>query len=441
MSMQSKGKAEPLSTFWLPKPVDSLCPALSHNEMCDIAIIGGGISGLSTAIHIKLMEPGTDVIIFDSGRIGYGPSGLSSGQCAPRVGPGIKRQLKQYGNEVARSNYQFSLTSVEYLRSFINCYDIHSELEETEQLQISLSHSGSKRNRITHDCYKSLGVELKFLDKRKLNELFCDSNRIIDAISFPSSFINPGLFCTSLKKLAIRLGVRIYENTHINLNEAIENNRVNVNGFFFTSKKIVLAVDSDISSVRKLPSVVHPILTFATVTSSLSLDALDSLGEYRKYGFYDNRKYFNFIRPVSNGRILVGGEYQYGKLSGLKDGVNEKIKKSLMRNLKRVFPSLNDVKAEYTWSGVAGCTLTEWPVVAPLGPDERCWQIGGWNGHGIALGFYTGKQLASRLLNLSNPFPVPWEPNAGFPIPKYLARISLSTYLSYHRLSANLLTN
>jgi|GEM_PF-3569609 len=416
------------STFWLPQPVDNLCPEIARDENCDVFIIGGGISGLSTALHVKMRSPENDVVLVEADRIGYGSGGLNSGQCAPRVGPDIGIQILKSGKKNALLNYQYSLDACNYLKDFLHLFNL--EFEETEQWQISLSSAGYKKNLTTISEYASLGVRLGYYDKLTLIRMMPDSQRIQNAISFPASFINPGLFCVNLKKLALDSGVRIFESSPAELNVTLLQGHARVNGFNIKSKKVILAIDRNISFTPRSFSAVHPIRTYISVTRPLSDNELSAIGWKNRAGLYDNRKYFKFLRPLSHNRLLIGGEYRFNNKRSECVKTHKVAVNSLMTYLAALFPSLNKVESEYSWSGVSGCTLTGWPVVKPMDDSERCWQIGSWNGHGVALGFYAGKNLAEKILDESSHPAVPWNESPGIPVPYWLSAISIPTYLA-----------
>lgn len=425
------------STFWLPQPVDDLCRGITRDEDCDVFIVGGGISGLSTALHIKMLSPENDVVLVEADRIGYGPGGLNSGQCAPRVGPDIGIQILKSGRKNALLNYQYSLDACSYLKNFIHLFNLNLEFEETEQWQISLSPAGYKKNLIALNEYASLGVSLGYYDKTVLNEMMPDSQRIQNAISFAASFINPGLFCINLKKLALDSGVRIFESSPAELNMALLQGHARVNGFNIKSKKVILAIDRNISFTPRSFSSVHPITTYISVTRPLNHNELSAIGWKNRAGLYDNRKYFKFLRPLSHNRLLIGGEYRFNNKRSESMKTHKIAVNSLMKHLAALFPSLNKVQSEYSWSGVSGCTLTGWPVVKPMDDSERCWQIGSWNGHGVALSFYAGKNLAERVSDKTSQPAVPWNESPGIPIPYWLSAISIPAYLAWFKYYGN----
>jgi gamma-glutamylputrescine oxidase len=418
--------SDKLSTFWLPEIIDEACSAFNKDEQCEIAVIGAGISGLSTALHCKLRSPDADVVLIEAGRIGYGSSGLSSGQCAPRFGPPIEQQTARSGLNDAAHAWQYSMAACRYLQEFITQRELDVDYLEAEQLQLALGKRNAKRNIDTFAAYSSLNIPLSYYEKKALQTHFPSSPHFHNAIGFPVGLINPGKLCLALKKVALEKGVRIFEYSKADLYKGITEENILINNRHLAYKKLVLATDNN--SLCKYMTETHPIEIFVIATSPLTAEQWASIGWPERYALFDNRNYFNFLRRTADNRIIIGGEYHFSSETHSRQAQQAKIKARLLAALYQFFPSLTGLPAETMWSGVSGCTLNGWPVVGFINRRLTQWKIGSWNGHGLALSFLAGKDLAEILVANATP-PAVWCHKTSRPLPKLLTRIAIPLYL------------
>lgn len=424
-----------LSTFWLPEVMDEPCLPFNKDEYCDIAVIGAGISGLSTALHCKLHSPDSDVVLIDAGRIGYGSSGLSSGQCAPRFGPPIERQIVCSGVTAATRAYQYSLAACGYLQDFVQQFKLDADYSEAEQLQLALGERDAKKNIKAFTAWSSIDSSLRYYNKETLRAFFPSSLEFQNAIGFPAALVNPGKLCLALKKTALAKGVRIFEHSIADLDTGLTDKDIRINKRILTYKKVVLATDHNYPGNYLTET--HPVEIFSIVTSPLTAEQLSTIGWPDRYALFDNRNYFNFLRRTADNRILIGGEYRFSRSVHSRQAQLAKIKASLLAALYRFFPSLTGLPAEVIWSGVSGCTLNGWPVVGFMNKRLTQWKIGSWNGHGLALSFLAGKDLAEILVANAVP-PAVWSHKTSVPLPKLLTRVAIPLYLYALRKMDNL---
>ncbi|MDR5753957.1 MULTISPECIES: FAD-dependent oxidoreductase [unclassified Caballeronia] len=417
------------STVWLPVPVDEVRPPPHEPVRCDVAVIGGGLAGLSTAIHIRQMAPRLDVALFESGRIGYGASGLNSGQCAPRMGPAIDAQIRSLGGDTARVAYQYSLDAVAFGANLASAHGIDCDLESRGQWQVALRERDARTLERHAEAYRSLGFDVPLVSASDVRAALPDSNRVFNALAFPASLLNPGRLCIGLKRAALNLGVRIFEHARVTRWDR-RTGAFDVHSVQASAPRVVLAVDGGVGQLDHFRHAVIPISAWAAVTRALAPDERAAIGWRQGQGLFDARPAFSFLRPLPDGRLLIGGRYRHAR-NGLVEADRRLVGRDLIEQLRFFLPSLRDVTAEAVWHGNFGCTLDEWPIVGPLDDDLRHWHIGASNGHGLALSLAMGRDLAAMLTgNVPLP-PRPWIRRHAMGLPEPLMRVFLPLYLAW----------
>jgi gamma-glutamylputrescine oxidase len=428
------------STAWLPFPLDEVTSAVTGDMTCDVAIVGGGLTGLSTALHLKTVEPRIDVVLLEAGRIGYGASGLNSGQCAPRIGPAVERQVRSLGPDFAHAAYAYSLDAVELTAGLVNTCGIDCDMREAGQWQVALRDTDAITLEKRAAVYRALGFDVPLLGVDVLRASLPDSRRIRNAIAFPARLLNPGRLCVGLKRAALERGVRIFEYSRV-LRFARDTGALHVDAGSIGASRVVFAVDGSVGSIDGLDTfrgTVLPVAAFAAVTRPLSAAERDVIGWRQGQGMYDARPMFNFLRPLDDGRLLIGGGYRHAPGEKVDLDLRTRSAPDLTGQLSLFFPSLREMTADRVWHGLLGCTLNEWPIVKALDAERRYWHVGAWNGHGVALAVAVGRDLAHAIAGHTAMPSVPWACPRTTSLPPALVRAVLPLYLGWLRHSSQL---
>jgi gamma-glutamylputrescine oxidase len=429
----------PRPTVWLPACQDEPAPPVANALRCDVAVVGGGFAGLSTALNLKTLAPQLDVVLLEAGRVGYGPSGLNSGQASPRIGPAIEKQVATIGRPAARAAHAYSLRALEFVAALVDRYAIDCDLRATSQWQVALTDRDATKLEKRSVLYRELGFEVPLVDARVLRAELPASPRIRNAIAFPAYLLNPGRLCVGLKRAALDAGVRLFEHSRARFSPGLT-----VGAFDIEAKRMVLAVDGGIGALGYLDGGVLPIAAFAAVTRTLRPEERSAIGWAQGQGLYDGRPVFNFLRPLPDGRLLIGGEYRSAHGGRVRPCDVSRSTSRLIEQLGLFFPSLSAISADAGWHGVLGCTFSEWPVIAPLDSAGRCWHLGAWNGHGVALALAAGHELAAALTDSSSGMRqderelAAWQRLPALRIPSVARRFLLPAYLAWLRRASRL---
>jgi gamma-glutamylputrescine oxidase len=387
-----------VGTFWLPGAPHDVAPALDADRRCAVAIVGGGFSGLSAAYHLKRLQPQLNIDLYEAGAIGFGTSGLNTGQCTPRVGPPIERQVRSMGEEAAAACYRYSLAAMNQTVELIERERIDCDLQETGQWQVALTERQALLLDRRAQIYRRLGFDADLISGAALRRELPGSPTILAALSFPAFALNPGSLCLGLKRVVQRAGVSVFERSAVTNIEICATPRLRVNGHAVRADCVIIATNGFASALGILRRCVFPVRVFAMATRPLRRDERRAIGWSGGQGLYDARHVFNFLRLTPQGQVVIGGEFAHTQPNvGVDVAPSDGRSKRLAAGLAYYFPALRDIEFEARWSGVVGCTLDGWPIIAPLGDDDNVYYVGAWNGHGVALATTSGSVVADVL--------------------------------------------
>ncbi len=409
-------------------------PALTQPLECDFLVIGGGLAGLSTALHLKKMQPDAQVALLDANTIGQGSSGLNSGMCGIRMGPAIEKHVKPLGQTMTADIYRYMKSAVKYAALLIDEHGIQCDLQGSTQWQVALTDKDAQSLVHRAKVYESLGFDVPLFGQQDVRKVLPDSSRIRNAIEFPAYLLNPYKLCLGLMQAALHMGVCLYENTKVEAHKRGRAIEFSANGYRLSYQKAILAVDGGIAQLSEHTASVFPIAVFAAVTRPLTRDERQRIGWLKEQGMYDIRPIFNFLRLTPEGRILIGGEYRYAHLGQINGQQRQECLNQVQQQLANFFPSLQHIEFEYQWHGVVGCTLDKWPVIGPLNNSSTCWHLGATNGCGLAISLISGREVAQAIMGQQPESHFPWQRSTliglGHPT---VAQIAFPQYLSWLR--------
>jgi gamma-glutamylputrescine oxidase len=389
------------------------------SETVDLAVIGGGFTGLSAAYHALAAEPGMRVVVLEGERVGHGASSRNTGMLTPGVGQNLAALVKRFGAGAARTMYERSLDAVRYVGALCRQEQIDVRLRMTGQLVVAQGRSGRARLARQADLMDSLGLPCERLNDRglrarlRLEELAPGGEASGPAaLRLPvAGILDPGRLVAGLSAAVKQRGGRIIERARVR--SITRGSPVEVHlcdGRRLVAGHVVVAASGYASTLNLQPGRLVPLHLRVLLTEPLDPAQLESLGWWNREGVIDSRRLFHFFRLTDDNRILFGGgrpRYVWG--GGLADRPAEGPDlERLVEAFRRRFLALEDLAIARSWTGVIAYTLDALPVIAPAPGYERVIFVGGWCGHGIALGVYSGRWV-QELIGAEKPREVlPW---------------------------------
>lgn len=373
--------------------------SLVDNQVCDVVVIGGGLLGASTALH--LAELGIDTILVDKNRIGNAASGRNGGQLTP----GLARweaaeMLEHMSEEHAKKLWRFTgEEAVDLIDEIVEKYDLsvqrkkgHITTAVHEGHLIALTQGADARKFLGEDHTKIIGKhEVHDYVKSDAYE-----GGLIDSLG---GHVHPLSLTRGLIYSFCKNKGKVFENTEVTeIQETPEGTLIKtLNGVIRAKKGVVIAVHH--ASFKLLP--VHkqttiPLFTYVCTTSPLEVDLKEVIPS--DYAVYDTQFALDFYRGVSNNRILFGGEGTGVCWSP------EKAYDYLLKRVNHVFPQLKSVDLDFVWSGKTDLTYSGPTDCRKFGTYQPIYAIHGWSGHGVAQTVRIGKAVANDFVGKSHDY-------------------------------------
>ncbi|WP_305844462.1 FAD-dependent oxidoreductase [Photobacterium leiognathi] len=395
--------------FWfseaLKQESDNTVNTLKDDIQTDVCIVGGGYTGLWTAIQLKQQQPELDIVIIDKGLCGSGASGRNGG-CMLTWSSKYSSMKKLYGEEEAVKLVRASERAVYEIADFCETHNINADL----RLNGTLYTATNKAQQGSMD-----GV-LEQLSKHEVNSwqqwqrerVQQDAGSALHCEGFYSpaaASVQPALLARGLKRVAEGMGIKIYENTPMeNISTEIPITITTPEADIFT-KKVVLALNAWM--LEQFPQFKRNVVLVSSdmaITQSIP-DKLRAMGLKDGKTVIDSRIFVHYYRSTSDGRLMLGkgGNYfSFGnKISKVFDSPSRYT--NLLRNsFNKLFPSLEKEKFAATWTGASDRSTTGLPFFGYLNDNPNIVYGLGYSGNGVAQTWIGGQILSSLVLEQDN---------------------------------------
>lgn len=361
-------------------------------EKVDVAIIGGGYTGLSAAR--TLAQRGTKVVVLEAETIGWGASSRNGGMTLTGLKVPMQSIITKYGRETAKELFQCSLDSVSTVEQIVKEEKIDCGFARTGQLLVANkpSHYEALKGEVDFMA-QEFGHNVRLVPPSELrNEIGSDifHGALVDDVS---GGLNPAQFVTGLAGAAEKAGAMLCARARVNKLERRENRFfIETNRGTLSAESVFVATSGYTGNVtKKLQKKVIPIGSFIIATEKLSDELARELSPNNRM-IFDFKHYLNYFRMWDN-RMIFGGRAAF-----FPETANT-IKRSaeiLQREMIQVYPQLKNTKVEYVWGGTLDFTFDMMTHTGEL--DGVNYSLG-YAGHGVAMGTYLGKTMAEAMLS------------------------------------------
>lgn len=396
--VRADGTHAPVS-FWHETVQVSPTPPLAETVQCDVAIVGGGFTGLSTALYLKKYRPELEVVVLERAVCAHGASGRNGGFAMPLIGWDLLYAVEKLGLEAGGEAYRFMYGAVAHLKAMVKEHGIDCDLEETGYILLNACAAREKRARKELAASHKLGFDHQWLEGSALDEHIRCAQFRSGVFDPHPCIINPAKLTRGLKAAAEALGVKVYEQTP--LEELIDGAPVTLRTpqGSVKARQAVMAVNGYGASLGFKKARILPVHTYIVLTEPLSRVQLEVIGWAKKRASLETaRNFIHYFRLTADNRILFGGEDAELFYGGAYHDHYEPILKELMRAFYEFFPSLRGVHFTHQWGGVLGVTMDMFPTFGVGGDHKTIYHAAGYSGHGVALANYAGKVLAPKIL-------------------------------------------
>lgn len=388
-------------SFWLENGYTPGAP-LDGDRSVDVAIIGGGFTGLWTAYFLKRADPGLRIAVVEREVVGYGASGRNGGFAMTLLNRGLHDMVHAFGDGAARDAHRAAAASVDGIGAFTREHAVDCHYEKNGLLCVASDPSQIPRIEAEYRTAERLGLSgFRFLDRAAVQASVHSPTYECGVREETCAILDPARLVRGQRRVAAGLGVEIFEQSPVEDVRA-EGRRVTIRTprGVLRADQAVLATNAYSVHFPAIQRYVVPIYSYIVLTEPLTAAQWDEIGWSGREGLEDRRTYLHYYRPTHDGRILFGGEdapYFYGSSIGSQHDRNPEVFARLKEDLRRTFPSLAGVRFTHEWGGPVGLTVRFVPTFGTL-EGGRIHYGFGYCGHGVGPTHLGGQILADLVL-------------------------------------------
>ena len=371
---------------------------VNQDIKCDIAIIGGGLTGISAAL--SLGEQGYNVCLFEAGNIGDGGSGRNGGQICQGWSSSFEKLSKYLDPEFKEDMWKAGIEGPALIKQRIKKYKIDCDVQ-WGYVHTAIHNGHMKDLQEYQKSFEAHGYsQLRALEnKSSLFNYICSDIYIGGLYDSGSGQLHPLKYLVGISKAAMNVGVNIYTKSHIcSIETANNKNKLTTKeGHIIQAERLIICGNAYLGTVA--PKKMHK--RIAHVTSSVMSTEPLSNSEIRasipsRAAIADGNTALNYFRIDKQNRMIFGGRASYLN----QDPIN--VESDLKKRMKVVFPELKNKKILQAWSGRIGITVNRLPDFGRI--SDTAIYVQGYSGHGVAFSGVAGSILCDAITGKNNRF-------------------------------------
>ena len=383
--------------FWLDMPYQPN-PGLWGNHEVDVAIVGGGFTGLSTAYFLKLRNPDIKVAILEKQFIGFGSSGRNTGISGGTLGHSIDRLKKIYGIEKVIPLQKLALRSYMLVEELIKEHEIDCDYEKCGLM--TLARSAKDIETLEHEARacEEAGLNAELLGKEEASARF-GALKLLGGLNYTDQGrLNPGKFVRGMKRVVESLGVDVYENSECTRIEPGPELLLYTPGGSVRAKQIVMATNAYSNPLGLYKSKLFPLYIYHIITEPLTKAQMDELQFGSPTVAFNARHLFWAVRPTADNRLIFINNDAMSYFNRNKDYSHRPREyRKHYKLMVKLFPFLKGVKITHQWGGCICMTLDFMPFIGQTGKHKNIFYSLGYNGHGVAMCQLAGQMTAALM--------------------------------------------
>ncbi|MBO0369478.1 FAD-binding oxidoreductase [Pseudomonas putida] len=365
-------------------------PALQEQLSADVCVVGGGLTGVNTAL--ELAERGLSVILLEARRIGWGASGRNGGQLIRGIGHDVSGFARYVGQDGVRYLQQAGIDSVELVRERIAQYAIDCDLRwgfcELANTPAQFAAFKDEQAQLAELGYRHA---TRLVDATHIGEVVASEQYAGGLIDMGSGHLHPLDLVQGEACAAAKLGVRIFEQSPVLRIEHGPSVTLHCAHGKVRAQSLVLGCNAHLDELEpRLSGKVLPAGSYVVATERLPEQVAQALIP-QNMALCDQKVGLDYYRLTADNRLLFGGACHYS-------GRDPKdIAAYMLPKVRKVFPQLADVRIDYQWGGMIGITANRFPQVGRLSQYPNVYYAQGYSGHGLNVTHWTAKLLAEGI--------------------------------------------
>ncbi len=371
---------------------------LRKNLTADVAIIGGGYTGLATALYLSELLPERKIVLLEAARIGCGASGRNDGLVLPFTNGSeaiIDRLIEDGAVEEGREIFRKTSAGIDLIQRLVEKHGIDCDWESATCLIGARTQSQVARLEKLYRRCRAIGLESQWLTSMEQQRLV-NVDGYAAACTIPvGGMVNPAKLARGLLPVIRARGVDVYEGSPVV--EFVKDRKLTIRtpGGSLSADAAVLATNAYTSKLGFFRNRIIPVHSFNIATEPLSEKQVNDLNWRARSPMYDVRNFFELFRLTADNRIAFsGGDAYYYYRDGICNDEDHRDYERLRRCFARAFPMLEGIEITHRWVGLVGLTLDRIPAVGVAGPSDNIYYALGYSGHGVPVSFLAGKLIS-----------------------------------------------
>ncbi len=387
--------------YWLDGPAPEPMTALAGGVVADLAVVGGGYTGLWTALLAKEADPGRDVVLLEARTVGWAASGRNGGFCSASLTHGLRNGLDRFPGEM-RTLQRLGQANLDGIEAAVSGHGIDCSFERTGELTVATAPWQVDELRDLPALAESVGAEAEWLDADSVRAKV-DSPTYLGGVldADGCAMLDPARLARGLRAACLRLGVRIHENTPVqSLERSGTATELRTPYGRVTAHRVALGTNAVLPPLlRRMSSYVVPVWDYALMTEPLSEEQRAAVGWSDRHGLSDAGNQFHYYRVTDDWRILWGGYDAVYHFGGRTDDRLERDPATfltLARNFLATFPQLDGLRFTHAWGGVID-TCSRFSAFWGTAHRGQLAYVAGYTGLGVGASRFGGQVLLDLL--------------------------------------------
>jgi gamma-glutamylputrescine oxidase len=421
--------ADEQNYYYASTPRAELHAPLAGEHVCDVCIIGGGISGLSAALH--LAGRGMRVALLEARHLGFGGSGRSGGQSIFGYACEMSTLEKAVGAGDARRMWDVAVEGMQLQRDFIARHHIDCDYTPGHMIAgMKRRHDQALREELATLAMRYDYHSLRLVGREELRGLVASERYTSALFDSNGGHLHPYRYTLGLGRAAAAAGVRIFENSAVTRLDVAQSATADnlAHTALGTVRARHLLVAGGALLGRLIPGLARKLMDIGTYIA-----VTQPLGEERARALITNNAavadmnwILDYFRRTPDHRLLFGGRVSY---SGIDPFDSAHV---LRKRIANVFPQLTEARIEYAWGGYLDITLNRAPHFGRLGPNA--YFVQGLSGHGMVISGVAGRLVSEVIGGTAERFDMYARiPHRDFPGGRWLRRPALVLAMLWFR--------
>ncbi len=402
--------AEPLS-LWLDLAPPVRRAALPGDRQVDVAIVGGGFTGLWTALYLARRDPSLRIAVLEREFTGFGASGRNGGWCSDLFPASAAKLARAHGRDAALAMRRAVRGSIDEIQTQLTDWNADCGFHRGGTLGLARSKAQLERARDEVATARKWGeseADLRLLDAAETAEMISAADVLGATFTPHCAVLDPGRLVRALASQVEAAGATIFEDTPVT---AIEPGRVLTARGRVRADIIIRATEAYTAGLAGFRRAVAPVYSLITATEPLSAEQLAAVGLADRPSFADHRHLVCYGQRTADGRIVFGGRgapYHFASRTKAAFDRDPAVFAALRTALVQLLPALAGVRFSHTWGGPVG-VARDWHPSVGFSPETGLGWAGGYLGDGVSTTNLAGRTLADLITGTDSALTaLPW---------------------------------